>query len=533
METRKGRTWLAAMFMCVSPIAMADGMSPAPDNAEADPLMAVPTPWREYLMAARTAEQIVDPLQRCLAFPDLPGNKWPAGHAEAHCRFHFAHEKITPTEIEVMLDKGELEELEKQLDERLALHFSDTDYSEIIHEDLYFWVDEEGRNGRIAEKWLQLAPHSAYANVAYANFLLRSAWKARGGNYSSETPRENLRRMSALVDQAIPYFDRAISINPKMMPAYAGLIDLAALDSRDDLGRQALAAAKKVDPASGNIASMHMRSLTPRWGGSYEQMLAYANELSAHVTRRPQLAVYMTRPYADRGDRLIADGKITDETLKVLDIAVGIGSDENALRDAANASQKLAKDELGHIKALAYLLQDSRFSASTAWGVQQLAWYLSWREPQWSLKYALKSIELDPDSALPHYLAGRGLLDAGRFEEADREYRIALEDAGLRQGSLRDVASMWLYRAGLDDAGAAAKSGPYIDRLQREYPDDGWGMIMRLHHDWSLRKGVTVAEMRGLLERIDRSDPWQAAMVEGIETTMNQAIEAAKSQPTP
>ena len=56
--------------------------SPAiPAKANEALLDGVSEPWRAYLVKAREAERIEDPLQRCLAFPDLPDNSWPAGHA--------------------------------------------------------------------------------------------------------------------------------------------------------------------------------------------------------------------------------------------------------------------------------------------------------------------------------------------------------------------------------------------------------------------------------------------------------------------
>ena len=40
-------------------------------------------------------------------------------------------------------------------------------------------------------------------------------------------------------------------------------------------------------------------------------MLAYANRLSLHLDRRPQLAINVSAPYADRGDRMVADAERT------------------------------------------------------------------------------------------------------------------------------------------------------------------------------------------------------------------------------
>jgi hypothetical protein len=37
-----------------------------------------PEPWRSYLLKAREVDAIKDPMQRCLAFPPIPGSNWPA-----------------------------------------------------------------------------------------------------------------------------------------------------------------------------------------------------------------------------------------------------------------------------------------------------------------------------------------------------------------------------------------------------------------------------------------------------------------------
>lgn len=512
---------VAWVLMLVCTPAAASEPVPIPEKDAAELYLDVPAPWRDYLIQARAAERIEDPLQRCLAFPDLPGNRWPEGHAQAHCRTHFASKGLTPAEIEGMLDRGELKQLENLLDDRFRRHFLDKDYSEVIHDDLDFRVDDAGLNGRVAEKWLELAPDSAYANAAYGNFLMRSAWKARGGRYASETPRDNLRRMGKLAEQAVPYLEKALSINPKLLPAYEGLIELARLDSRDELGERALLAARKVDPACANIAGSHMDSLTPRWGGSYEQMLAYANELSAHIDRRPQLAIYLARPYADRGDRLVAAKQYTAETLKLLEVAISIGSDEGALRDAADVAGVLTDAAPDQVKRLAYLLQESRFRETNAWGMREMARILAHQEPQWSLKYALRALEQEPDHALGRYLAGVGYNGAGHQEDADREYRIAIENSGYRQASLREVAHMWIFNARHDDKSvselALARAKPYIDRLITEYPEDGMGWILRWYWDASSVSGANPKEIPSILAKLDRGDAWQVRLARLLE----------------
>lgn len=517
-----------AAWLAMTSTARAVEPPAIPDKPTAEQFKDVPAPWRDYLIQARAAERIADPLRRCLAFPDVPGNHWPAGHAAAHCRHHFAVDRPTLEQIAGMVESKEVAQLDAMMAESLRRHFADADFNEGIHDTFEYLL----RNSdavivdRLSAGWLEQAPGSAFAHLARGVFYAGSAARARGGKYAAQTPRENLRRMSELIDKAIPHLQQAVAIEPKLIPAYTSMIDMAMRDSRSDLEAAAVAMAEKIDPACVELANVRMRALEPRWGGSYEQMLAYANRLSTYLPQRPHLAIHIGQPYADRGDRLIADDQYTRATLEVLDTAVGIGSDEGALRNAANVALNLTDAPADGYKGLAYLLQETRFEETTAWGERNIAWILVRSEPQWSLKYALLAIRDEPDNALGHYLAGAGYYNTHQYEDADREYRIAIEDAEQRQASLREVADMWLF-SGFSKDPAARKAGavrakPYIDRLQREYPEDGRGGIMEFLYGMATDGRVDETGLRAILKKIDRSDAWQARHAERFEAMLEQ-----------
>jgi tetratricopeptide (TPR) repeat protein len=505
------------------PSARAEEPPAIPEEPQLELYGELPEPWREYLIRARAAERIADPLQRCLAFPDLPGNHWPEGHAAAHCRDHFGVQGPTLEKLGELVERGELARLEEIFDESLARHFSRADASEDIHGTFNYLLTGGGAEiDRITAAWLEQAPGSAYANLARGAYFNGAAWKARGAELASETPRENLRRMSGLVETAIPFFEKAVSINPRLIAAHTGMVDLGTLDSRPELEARAIALAEKVDPACVHLAKVRMRALQPRWGGSYEQMLAYARRISAHVPGRPYLAMHVGAPFADRGDRLVADDQFTRETLEILEIAIATGSDEGAFRDAANVAINLTEGQPDPIKGAAYLLQESRFRETTAWGARQIAWQLVGPEPEWSLKYSLRAVELEPGNTFANYLVGSGLGAVRRFDQAERAYRIAIEDPDYRQTSLREAAAMWLYGDAEAQEANAKRAGPYIDRLLREYPDDGRAWIMRLDHDMLMDRPVGIDLLRKVLAKLDRNDPAQADYAEMIEEAMEQ-----------
>ncbi|MFT3898110.1 MAG: hypothetical protein QM719_10530 [Thermomonas sp.] len=521
---------LACLLLAASTVAFAAEPPAIPEKVDPKRYEEVPEPWRDYLLQARAAERIGDPLQRCLAFPDLPGNHWPAGHAAAHCRYHFAHKAPSLAEIAAMLDGGKVAELEALVDASQQRHFSDRDFGEDIHQIFdRALFDASPESDRVTAKWLELAPGSAYANLARGQFLVSSAWDARGGKYASETPRASLQRMSELAGEAIPYLEKSLQIDPRLMPAYTVLINLGMMDSREDVEENAFERAKKIDPACVELARMRMNALEPRWGGSYEQMLSYANELKQYVPGRPQLAMYIEKPFSDRGDVLVDDDEYTKATLDVLQAAVAIGGDEDAFRDAADVAFHATDVEKDRWKGVSYLLQETRFRDTNAWGNRSIGWALVLTEPEWSLRYSLRSIELDPGNAKAHSIAGAGYSNMHLLPEAEQQYGIAMEDPNQRHYSLREVAQMWFFGDRPDHA-RMAKAKPYIDRLLREYPDDGRGWILDLRRRMFINEPLDVAMIEATLKKVDRSDEWQADQADFLEGAIRK-MQASLQKP--
>lgn len=484
-----------------------------PDKPESEQFKDVPAPWRDHLVKARAAERIADPLQRCLAWPDIPGNQWPEGHTQAHCRDHMIR-TIAIEEIAAYLDEGDMAGLESRFDVFLMRHFS-SDFGEDIHYAFDGFRSTSENSDELSALWLDKAPDSAYANLARALFYSSSAGEARGTKWAAETPREGMRRMSAFVEQAISLYERAIALEPRLMPAYVGMLHAGMIDSRPDRERKAIEGAWAMDPGCPSMTKTHMISLRPRWGGSYERMLALANRLEPHVAHRPHLAIYLGAPYADRGNRLIAEDEFNTATLELLDIAVARGSNEDYLREAANVAFNLADVPRDEWKALAYLLQESRFRSSDAWGNRIIGRMLVRLEPEWSLVYSHRAHKLDPGNGQALYLLGGAYYNARHYDEAQRYYTLAMEHESQRQISLFELSQMWLYADGLDVARRQAKARPFIDRMIDEYPQDPRAWLLRI--DSGAMDGTYFPEdIRSFLQVADESDPQQARAVQEL-----------------
>jgi hypothetical protein len=507
-------TKLAAKILFALSIAATTGADaaelppPIPENVASEAFKLAPAPWREYLLQARSAERIVDPLKRCLAFPDLPGNRWPAGHSQAVCRYRYAS-VISMAELEAYLDNGDIEGLDAKIEAYLDMHFSKEDFSEDIHVFYRQFKSASAETDRVSARWLSLAPKSAFALMGRGMYLEELAWDARGAKWASETSQQKMRKKTEIVDQAVPLLRAALKREPKLMPAYSSLMNLGVLDSRDDLVEDAISLGEKQDRDCFDLVYRRMFSMKPRWGGAYEDMLAYANALLKRAQERPLLAIAMALPYGDRGGILTGQEKYNAETAEVLTLAVAIGADQDAFYDAADTALNRKDAKADQWKALALLLQEVRYRPTNAWGNRTLARSLVEQEPEWSLKYGLSSIDLDEKSSDGQYFVATAYKFLKRFDDAERHYRLSLQDNKYMQETLREIAAMWLYDSGLKNVERAVKAKPYIDRMISEYPDDAIGWLMRVDYEAAEKGAASIDTLRDFLRHADRSNPEQ------------------------
>lgn len=517
----KWPVWFVLVFTSVMARADTLPLPPIPVEAPAKVLPSAPETWRDYFARAREADRIADPLQRCLAYPDLPGNHWPEGHAAAHCRYHAESDApaLGLDAIAAYLDRGDLAGLHATLDGYLAKHYAADHADESIHA-IFDQFDAQPRSDELSRRWLQQAPDDAYAKLARANYLLSKAWQARGNRYVQDTSSGQLENMQALLDRAEPLFFEAIAANRRLLPAHVGLLSLAMLEGNDKLGDQVQATAEEQDPACVVLVRQRMQMLTPRWGGSYERMARYISQLTPQLGRRPAIAIYFAVPYRDRESRLEGDDAYGGAAAYLLDQAVDAGSLDGALHDAADVALNRKDVAPDGWRGLALLLQESRFTKVDAWAAESIGWMLLREEPEWALHYLVPASREGDHTPYMEYLLGAAYYNAHQFAAADSHYRNAIQDPGQRQASLRELADMWLHAAGLPRQQAAAKAKPWVDKLLAYYPRDGRGWVYRFEYQAALGQGWQMKDMQDFLALADRTDPVQKRTAESFDEAL-------------
>ena len=444
-----------------------------------------PAEYAAYVAAMRKADAIADPLQRCLAYPDLPGNTWAPGVAKARCTMFLTPPRYSLDAIDAKLKQpGGAAELEAAFAALLDAHFKEPTQREQINVALMVFRDNDADKAeRIARAWRAAAPNSAFARVALGHVLAGRGWDARGTDYASKTPAANLEKMSGYFVEATKEYMAALEGTSRLLPACEGLMAIGR-QSSDDLQTYATERCVYIDPTSYYVIDELMDAAEPRWGGSEEAMKSVAAYAQEKAAVNPVLSVFAFHSAYYEIERM-DDGD--DEAVAVLAPAALQVPNAAYLRRAGGAY--LRKDD--DWKALAFLSQALRFmpgygqeSRFRALVLRQLG------ESKWARADAERAVALDPGNGHAHQLLGSIVRELDGPAAAAPHFKRATEDARTREDAFND------YCGSLIDAKQLAEAGKCVDDLLAAYPGNPEG--------WRQRLVVIGFDAPGSLEAMER-----------------------------
>lgn len=470
-----------------------------------------PVDAREFMTKAKQAEAIVDPLQRCLSYPDLPANQWQVSLARAECEYSFAH-AISLKTIKQYVEADQLAELDALFRTDLERHFVKEGFSEVIHRD-FAAIDDSYDSGRLTQRWLEKAPKSPFALTARALFYRHMAGKARGSKWASDTPAENMKRMAEFVLLSVDLYNDAIRIEPRMLDAYVGLMIMARIDSRGELEDFAFTQANAIDPACRSVSWSRMISLKPRWGGSYEQMEQYAEALKAYLPLRPLLADSIGEVAADKAN-VASRNKNYGEAERALASTVRTVTLSEFHDDYASY--------LGSLKAspwpqILHLVSAERFSELSPHGARQLGRLLteSNLDLEWAIKLLKRAVLVEPESTFGQFWLAQALLRADRKVELLEPLTVLTDDETYRKDALYQLSVVF------DQLHRPKDALENLDLLLKEVPEYIEGVARRGQLLMQLgRKAEAHVEFTRYLE-LSRNDPEQAETRAEVQHMLN------------
>lgn len=150
--------------------------------------------------------------------------------------------------------------------------------------------------------WVRLAPGSWVPYLVRGAYYDWQGWRARGGDWARDTSPEQFENMERFFRAATQDLKAALAINPKLVIAYCVLIKMTKAENGNEArARHYLDQALAICPACFEIRWIYQFGLRPRWGGSYPQMRAAADEARQSVQLNPLLSALAGAPDWDAG----------------------------------------------------------------------------------------------------------------------------------------------------------------------------------------------------------------------------------------
>ncbi len=150
------------------------------------------------------------------------------------------------------------------------------------------------------KRWVDHEPDSADAMLCYASRLFFWAWEVRGGGRADSITEEDWREFFRRLDIAREHLLKSAQMNPADPTPWTHLIRLATGYSDSDATKwHYFNQAKQRDPENWGAHRMMVFALTEKWGGSNQEMIAFAREASANARDGSDLPAILVKAYLE------------------------------------------------------------------------------------------------------------------------------------------------------------------------------------------------------------------------------------------
>ncbi|ALN60981.1 tetratricopeptide repeat family protein [Lysobacter antibioticus] len=447
---------------------------------QASPLQ-VPEQWADYWARAKKADGIVDEEARCKAYPDLPGNHWSDGAAQGRCSLLRKPAWSLP-QIDAMLSSsGGSADLERRFAALLKAHYDDQSQREQIFRSLEAF-DKSSSAGVVAQRWLKLAPESAFAHAALANHYKNAGWAERGTASVSNTPSGQLEKMGQLFAQAIPLYLKALEIEPRLSVACYELAGIGR-QSSGELRQMATERCLSVDPDSYYVVYERIRSAQPNWGGSMEEMTNAVAYAAARTKNNPILGAVLGEAAGYPLTRLDPDS-LPKEALTEVSRMAPSGTLMNYASNAYAQSGDYWSAFAYASQATRFWPRNARFRAERGWWLMQLGYY------DWAAKDLGVALEEAPGNDYHLNAMAEAVYRSQGLRAARPYYKEAMK------GDMRQTASLRYCESFVMEDPVPAEAKQCSAQLVAEFPSLGEGLALRA-------RALYRAKDPGALEAID------------------------------
>jgi hypothetical protein len=180
------------------------------------------------------------------------------------------------------------------------------------------------------KEWKKTVPGSYAAHLIRGINFKRKGFDARGDKYISQTPQENIDRMRQYHESAITELGKSLKLTEKPFLSVFHLLDLSKSGGSKEESRALVLAANKMLPSNTLARNRFMKTLTPRWGGSYDEMKQFIAQSKKEEVSTVGLIQLKAIMYDDMAATSLAQGdrqKATTYLFQAVELAQRVGGD--------------------------------------------------------------------------------------------------------------------------------------------------------------------------------------------------------------
>lgn len=423
-----------------------------------------------FMAMVHRADDIADPLQRCLSYPNLPGSDWNKETTAAYCRL-LNRESLQLPQIDALLQQGKVDDLDRAFQGYLDAQLHDPNQQGALDEAMRRagFDTAKADTRKIIDKWKQSAPNSAFALAASGMQYLDAAQEARGTGWSDELNDSQVMDMHHLLMLARQDLDRSVALQPAIASAYTSMIYAGALDGDFDYMTQAAEHGLAVDPANFRMRVQMMNQAQPKWGGAFGGEDEQVSEVKPLIPSHPLLRMVANAPAAYR--LTSADRPSSTEAPWQIRLAAAGNLTHFRLTDLADEAYNLGAYRL----ATELYSEVLRFSPTD---MDALVWrdysMRKFGDADGSIKSMTQAVQRFPDDNAIGAQLGKVYMYTGHIKEAEAAFLAVIKRDPYNLDAMGGLGDLYNHAGHQPD-----KAEAIADTLISHYPENAAGYIIR------------------------------------------------------